>query len=125
MRIWPSEDGTRPWHLNVQQLSGGILCVSQFTLYGRLNGNKPDHSRAAPPAAARQLYNDFLAELRSQYIGEQVQDGVFGAMMNVSSVNDGPVTWLLDSEERFKDKQNGTSWYEAPGQTTAPCLQQV
>lgn len=102
MRIWPSEDQARPWHLNVAQLPGSILCVSQFTLFGRLNGNKPDHSRAAPPAAAQQLYNEFLATLRAQHGHDRVSDGVFGAMMQVASVNDGPVTWLLDSADRNK-----------------------
>ncbi len=63
-------------------------------------GNKPDFSQAMPPQAAREAYAALLARLRGGYRPERVLDGVFGAMMQVASVNDGPVTLLLDSQAR-------------------------
>lgn len=100
VRLWPSEDGAKPWHRSVQGVGGEILCVSQFTLFGRLSGNKPDYSKAMPPAQAKEMYEGFLTLLRSAHPGDKVQDGVFGAMMNVLSVNEGPVTWHIDSRQR-------------------------
>ena len=63
-------------------------------------GNKPDFAHAMPPAAAREAYAALLARLRSAYRPEAVQDGVFGAMMQVELVNDGPVTVVLDSQSK-------------------------
>lgn len=100
VRLWPSEDGAKPWHRSVQGVGGEILCVSQFTLFGRLSGNKPDYSKAMPPMQAKEMYDGFLTLLRAAHPGDKVQDGVFGAMMNVRSVNDGPVTWHIDSRQR-------------------------
>ena len=78
----------------------GILCVSQFTLYGDCRkGRRPSYDRAAPPEAARPLYQKFVEHLRS--FGVPVQTGEFQAMMEVALVNDGPVTVLLDSEKVF------------------------
>jgi D-aminoacyl-tRNA deacylase len=78
----------------------GILCVSQFTLYGDCRkGRRPSYDRAAPPEAARPLYQKFVEQLRS--FGVPVQTGEFQAMMEVALVNDGPVTVLLDSEKVF------------------------
>ncbi|KAI7835933.1 hypothetical protein COHA_010167, partial [Chlorella ohadii] len=78
----------------------GVLCVSQFTLFGRLKGaGKPDYSKAMPPQQAREAYAAFLDRLRQQYEADRIQDGVFGAMMQVSLANDGPVTFLLDSAD--------------------------
>ncbi|KDD73399.1 D-Tyr-tRNA(Tyr) deacylase [Helicosporidium sp. ATCC 50920] len=96
-RLWPSEG--KPWDKSVAALELEVLCVSQFTLLGRLNGNKPDFSRAMPPAQAREAYEAFLATLRSAYRADRVLDGEFGAAMQVSLVNDGPVTWTLDSAD--------------------------
>ena len=100
IRLWRSEK--KAWDLNVQQQGYELLCVSQFTLYGRLKGNKADFSKAMGPQPARELYDKFLHRLRQDYIDEKVKDGVFGAMMAVELVNDGPVTFLLDSEEKRK-----------------------
>ncbi|KAL6771530.1 hypothetical protein ACKKBG_A26740 [Auxenochlorella protothecoides x Auxenochlorella symbiontica] len=100
IRLWPSQDGKKPWHRNVQDVDGSVLCVSQFTLFGRLSGNKPDYSRAQVPSTARDQYHAVLEALGKAYRPERVRDGVFGAMMDVASVNDGPVTWYLDSKER-------------------------
>ncbi len=79
---------------------GGILCVSQFTLYGDSHkGRRPSYDRAAPPAVAQPLYESFLAALRA--FGVQVETGQFQAQMEVELANDGPVTLLLDSEKVF------------------------
>ena len=97
MRLWPSEK--KAWDHNVQQQDMELLCVSQFTLYGRLKGNKSDFSKAMGPQAAQEFYSSFLARLRRQaHDPEKIKDGVFGAMMQVELVNDGPVTFILDSD---------------------------
>ena len=98
LRIFPDESGkmTR----SVRDVGGGVLVVSQFTLYGDCRkGRRPSFSRAAPPERAVALYRDFLERLRAE--GVHVEEGVFGAMMAVSLVNDGPVTILIDSDGAF------------------------
>lgn len=97
MRLWASE--RKAWDLSVTQQGFEVLCVSQFTLFGRLNGNKPDFSKAMPPQDARDFYHEFLERLRRDYSPEKVLDGRFGAKMDVQLVNDGPVTFILDSEK--------------------------
>ena len=73
-----------------------LLVVSQFTLYGRLKGNKPDFSRAMRPEPARALYTQLLDGLMKDHPG-RVGAGEFGAKMEVALVNDGPVTLTLDT----------------------------
>ncbi|GAB4814359.1 hypothetical protein N2152v2_001405 [Parachlorella kessleri] len=98
MRIWPDEGKSRAWDLNVKQKEYEVLCVSQFTLYGRLQKTKPDFSKAMLAQQARDFYQQFLERLRKEYgLPERIKDGMFGAMMSVSLVNDGPVTFTLDS----------------------------
>lgn len=76
-----------------------ILAVSQFTLYADTRkGRRPSWSRAAPPAVSEPLFDAFVASLRD--LGAHVETGRFGAMMDVELVNDGPVTILLDSDDR-------------------------
>lgn len=95
LRIFPDEQGKL--NRDVQEVGGSILAVSQFTLYGDCRrGKRPSFSAAAPPELARALYEEFVAELRSLGIG--VETGVFQAHMEVSLVNDGPVTLIVDSE---------------------------
>jgi D-aminoacyl-tRNA deacylase len=80
-----------------------ILCVSEFTLYGDCRrGRRPSYARAASPESARPLYDAFVESLRALAAkhGGKVETGQFQAMMEVEAVNDGPVTLLLDSEER-------------------------
>jgi D-tyrosyl-tRNA(Tyr) deacylase len=89
-------------HLNrsVQDVGGAVLVVSQFTLAGDCRkGRRPAFDRAAPPQIARPLYEDVVREIRSA--GLPVSTGEFQAFMQVSLVNDGPVTLLLDSRKTF------------------------
>ena len=83
---------------SVQDIGGALLVVSQFTLLGDVRrGNRPDFTRAAAPDIAQAMYNDCVDAFRAA--GLPVQTGIFGAHMEVSLVNDGPVTILLDSRK--------------------------
>ena len=94
------EDGDRAMNLSIGDVGGEVLLVSQFTLYGDCrHGRRPNFIEAAPPAEAEALYHRFADHLRAS--GFAPQEGVFGARMLLSLVNDGPVTMLLDSERRF------------------------
>jgi D-tyrosyl-tRNA(Tyr) deacylase len=98
MRIFDSEDG-RPNDRSVADIGGGVLLVSQFTLYGDLRrGRRPSFDHAAAPETARGLYEDLVRELRSASL--PVETGEFQAMMHVELVNDGPVTIIVDSQSR-------------------------
>jgi len=94
LRLFEDEDGKM--NHSILEKGGSILSVSQFTLYGDTKkGRRPSFSLAAKPDYAQPLYDMFNEELRSK--GVQVETGVFGAMMNVSLVNDGPVTLIVES----------------------------
>jgi D-tyrosyl-tRNA(Tyr) deacylase len=83
---------------SVQDVGGGVLVVSQFTLYGDCQkGRRPSFIGAAPPAVAEPLYEGFVAALK--LLGVPVQTGRFGADMQVELVNDGPVTFVLETSE--------------------------
>ena len=97
--LWPAEDG-KPWRSCVKDINGGVLLVSQFTLYGRPNGRKPDFSHSMGPEGAEVMYNKFVEKVKAAYAPEKVQCGIFGALMAVDLVNDGPVTFVLDSRNR-------------------------
>lgn len=90
------------WSKSVQDEQLEILCVSQFTLYHRLKGNKPDFHYAMQGVPAEELYNKFLDTLKSQYASDKIKDGKFGAYMQVHIVNDGPVTVELESNRENK-----------------------
>jgi len=88
----------------VQDIRGEILVVSQFTLYGDIRkGNRPSWTRSAPPEIAKPLYQKFTEQIRES--GLTVMTGEFGDRMNVSLVNEGPVTLLLDSRYRSRKSE--------------------
>lgn len=94
LRMFP--DHARRMNLSVLDVDGGILSVSQFTLASYIKkGRRPDFGNAEDPAKAEELYNLFNRVL-SQEI--RVETGVFGAMMSISSVNDGPVTFIIEKK---------------------------
>jgi len=88
-------DENNKMNCNLQQIEGGILVVSQFTLAADTKkGLRPSFSSAAPPAQAEALYDYFVAQIRIKH--SQVATGIFGADMQVSLINDGPVTFMLE-----------------------------
>ena len=99
IRIFPGQDA-KPMDRSLVDVGGSVLLVSQFTLYGDVRkGRRPAFDAAAPPEAARGLYELLVRELRAA--GLQVATGEFQAMMQVELVNDGPVTVLVDSRRQF------------------------
>jgi len=85
-------------NLSIKDVNGSALVISQFTLCGDLKkGRRPSFVNAAPPEDGNRLYEYFMAELNQS--GVQVQSGEFGARMNVELVNDGPVTFVLNSKD--------------------------
>ncbi len=97
LRIFADEQGKM--NRSLTEVGGGVLLVSQFTLLGRTtNGRRPSFEEAAPPDLAKRLYEQVAADLRAY--GTPVETGVFAAHMQVALVNDGPVTFVVDSGER-------------------------
>ncbi|KAJ5624070.1 hypothetical protein N7510_000379 [Penicillium lagena] len=98
-RFWPDENGAQ-WKKSVQDIEGEVLCVSQFTLYGKMKkGNKPDFHEAANAETARKIYDHFYELMRKSYVPDRVKNGVFQAMMEVELKNDGPVGVDYRSED--------------------------
>jgi len=98
LRIFDDEDGKM--NLSVKDVNGGLLIISQFTLYGDVRrGLRPSWIDAAPPEVAEPLYDFFVRQVKS--VIDEVATGKFQAMMQVELVNDGPVTILLDSKKLF------------------------
>ena len=94
------KDSEHKFNLSLQDVKGGLLVVSQFTLLGDCRkGRRPSFTEAALPEKARSLYEYFITSATSHNLS--VASGKFQAMMDVSLVNDGPVTMLLDSRRRF------------------------
>ena len=95
LRLWEDEEGKM--NRSIDEVDGEILSVSQFTLYGDVRkGRRPSFIEAARPEKAEPIWNYFNEALRQQ--GLKVETGVFGAMMDVNLVNDGPVTIIVESK---------------------------
>lgn len=95
LRVFPDQQGR--FDRSVQEIGGGVLVVSQFTLYGDTRkGRRPNFGAAAPPDVAEALYERFCQACAD--LGVPVERGVFGAMMEVELVNDGPVTLMVERE---------------------------
>ena len=98
LRIFDDENGVM--NLDIQQAGGSAIVISQFTLFASTKkGNRPSYIRSAPEPISRPMYEKFLATL-SATLGEEVEHGEFGADMQVSLVNDGPVTICIDSKNK-------------------------
>ena len=98
LRIFNDDQGIM--NLSVKEVNGEILVVSQFTLHASTKkGNRPSYIKAAKPEIAVPLYNKFLERLTFE-LGKPIETGQFGAMMEVSLVNGGPVTILMDTKQK-------------------------
>ena len=98
LRIFDDAEGVM--NLDVRQVEGEVMVVSQFTLHASTKkGNRPSYFRAAGEAISRPMYEEFVREVEQQ-LGQKVATGEFGADMEVALVNDGPVTIWIDSRNR-------------------------
>jgi len=97
LRIFPDENDRM--NLSILDVKGEILAISQFTLYGDCRkGRRPDFTQSAQPESAEILYKKFLDRLKNKAPHLEVRSGVFGAIMKIEILNDGPVTIMLDSK---------------------------
>jgi len=104
LRIFPSEDGKKEFDRSVVDINGELLVVSQFTLPASLRkGRRPSFDRSERPERAKELYEKFIDALRDK--GLKVESGVFGADMKVFIENNGPVTFILRSEDLKKPRK--------------------
>jgi len=98
LRIFNDSNGVM--NLSVLDTGGDILAVSQFTLHAKTKkGNRPSYIKAANPAIAIPLYDNFVASL-SLLLGKEIKTGEFGAMMQIEIINDGPVTIIIDTKNK-------------------------
>jgi D-tyrosyl-tRNA(Tyr) deacylase len=98
LRVFPDCNGVM--NLSIAEADGDILLISQFTLHASTRkGNRPSYIRAAKPETAIPLYEKFIHQLEKD-LGKTVQTGEFGAMMQISLINDGPVTLVMDTKNK-------------------------
>ena len=98
LRVFDDDNGVM--NLSVKEVGGEVLIVSQFTLHASTKkGNRPSYIKAAPPEVAIPIYEAFIKQVES-LLGKRVPTGQFGAMMQVSLCNDGPVTILIDTKNK-------------------------
>ena len=104
LRVFEDENGKM--NLGLEAVKGEVLVVSQFTLYGNCRkGRRPSFTDAAPPDLGERLYEQFLADCTD--LGYPPQHGRFGADMKVESINDGPVTLILDTDQLMDTPRRG------------------
>lgn len=95
------EDAEDKMNISVKDVKGEVLIISQFTVYGEtLKGNRPNFTDAANPAEAIPLYEKFVARVKANLGDDKVKVGIFGAMMDVQLINYGPVTVIVESNNR-------------------------
>jgi D-aminoacyl-tRNA deacylase len=93
------EDQEEKMNLSLKDIDGEVLVISQFTLYGDAQkGNRPSFVVAAKPETTIPLYEKFIKRMKENLSTEKVKEGIFGAMMEVKIINDGPVTIIIDSK---------------------------
>ena len=99
LRIFGDEDGAM--NKSILDVNGDVIIVSQFTLQAKTKkGNRPSYIKAARPEIASELYDKFILQLENE-IGKKIQTGKFGATMDVSLINEGPVTIFMDSKNKY------------------------
>ena len=99
LRIFSDEDGAM--NKSILDVNGDAIVVSQFTLQAKTKkGNRPSYIKAARPEIASVLYDNFILQLENE-IGKKIQTGKFGATMDVSLINEGPVTIFMDSKNKY------------------------
>jgi len=99
LRIFGDDD--IKMNLALKDINGEVLVISQFTLYGETNkGNRPSFTEAARPELAVPLYNKFIERMKENLGEDKVKEGLFGKMMEVKIINDGPVTVIVESQNR-------------------------
>ncbi|OAL45604.1 hypothetical protein IQ07DRAFT_635449 [Pyrenochaeta sp. DS3sAY3a] len=116
-KLWDDDTKDPPgkWKCNVQEASGEVLCVSQFTLLASMKkGNKPDFHQSASGTKAKTLYQAFFKRVGDLYDQDKVKDGLFAAMMDVALVNDGPVTIQIDTNPPKMDNPTSLDEFAGP-----------
>ena len=99
LRIFGDENGVM--NKSILDINGDVIIVSQFTLQAKIKkGNRPSYIKAARPEIASVLYDKFILQLENE-IGKKIQTGKFGATMDVSLINEGPVTIFMDSKNKY------------------------
>ena len=98
LRVFPDENEVM--NLSVNDVGGEIMAISQFTLHASTKkGNRPSYIKASKPDIAIPLYEQFIGQLKAD-LGREIKTGEFGAMMNISLVNEGPVTIIIDTKNK-------------------------
>lgn len=98
LRVFDDDQGVM--NRSVVEVGGGLLLISQFTLFASTRkGNRPSYTRSAPPAIATGIFDKLIRRLEAD-LGKRVETGQFGTHMNVSLTNDGPVTIIIDSKRK-------------------------
>ncbi|KIM33368.1 hypothetical protein M408DRAFT_326102 [Serendipita vermifera MAFF 305830] len=109
IKAFPDAATDGQWKSSVMDRGGEVLCVSQFTLYAKLNKNKPDFHKSMPAASSSSMYTTFLQRMDESYDPAKIKDGKFGAMMSVALTNEGPVTFIVDSRSEGSEAASSSA----------------